>query len=277
MDAIISGLTGSAVLIEGEYYSLLDDTSEGQPVPISTHHIRAFLQNANDAVFVENTSLDAVKAQVSLAYDKQEALDLFLIGLDQNLSDELRREAVKVLEASFNNIGIYTYLQHLFFARPLANNADLTGAISFCNQQATSLAALYQSVRDHHVWISMTWEHWNMASSVLNDAAQHEAMQTLAIESGVFYTIVNGLAIGKLSEVKPSILLQLQHLPTARQIISDWFEQLEICAAKEAIVPTRVALIKIFIDSTLTRSWENRWNAKFQTFSARGDNIVLFI
>jgi len=228
VNAVISGLTGRALLIDGEKYSLLDASCE-VVVPVTLSQVVDFLHQAHDGEFINDTTLNLVREQLALAYDKQESLDLFLIVLDQNLSNDIQFEAIDVLETSLKRPEIRTHLLNLFFTRPLPDYTDLSVAIELCLiQNANLLSGLIKSIQYHQSRISIAWKYWSLIpKSTFGDEAKRKTIQSVAIKSGVFYAIVLGMSEGNLAKAESKALSNLKQQPNFQQIISNWLLHLK--------------------------------------------------
>src|SRR3989442_2595457 len=98
MDALISGITGRALLLDGDSLTSLDVDDPSRRVFRQPSDLPFLFGDATDLRVIEDSDIDAITRQLQRASNSECALDLTLIALDAELSEEIRVEAVEDLE-----------------------------------------------------------------------------------------------------------------------------------------------------------------------------------
>jgi tetratricopeptide (TPR) repeat protein len=129
MDAAISGRAGVAVLIDGKALFSFDVDEPHDLVPRETYEARLLLSEARDLQVFENVTHDDVIPALDRAFKSACALDLALIMLDAELSDDCRIEAADDLEALIRDSDIRIRVENVMYARSLPKGGDIAGAL----------------------------------------------------------------------------------------------------------------------------------------------------
>ena len=199
MDAVISGRTGTALLMDGGSLFSFDVDDVDTCVPRQQSDLPFLFGDATDLQFLENVDPDQARHQLELAYNGACALDLTLILLDSELSAGIREEAAEDLEELFTNAQIIEFLESLLYARPLPAAADVTGAIERSDGVgAKPVAAVMQSLLERQPFIRKACQEWNEipASDFGGESAKVQFHQ-MASSEGLFRALVKAYMDGK--------------------------------------------------------------------------------
>jgi len=162
MDAVISGRAGTALLKDGNSLFSFDVDDMDRVVPRQQSDLPFLFGDANDLQFLENVDPAQARRQLELAHNNACALDLTLILLDAELSDEVRGEAAAELEALFADTQIIERLEYILYARPLPGTADIIGAIERSRRiEAATLESVLQNLFDCQPFIRQACQEWD--------------------------------------------------------------------------------------------------------------------
>jgi len=103
MHAIISGSAGLAILVDGRKLASLHAEAPTEIIQRQTGDINFLLGESGRVVVLEDVDLNKVRDELALACDSEEALQLFLMLLDPELSKTTRQEAAEALEELLRN------------------------------------------------------------------------------------------------------------------------------------------------------------------------------
>lgn len=126
MNAAISGIRGYAVWIESGEAMLVD--LDARPRVARPDLVRRLLDEPGDTCFVECSDVAEVHRLLVEAADEADALQLALIVLDGQLSEETRHEAASELGELFEHPRNLEYVERILYASPLGPEHDLVGA-----------------------------------------------------------------------------------------------------------------------------------------------------
>jgi tetratricopeptide (TPR) repeat protein len=218
MDAVISGRAGTALLIDGNSLFSFDVDDVNAIVPRQQSDLPFLLGDGVDLQFFENVEPDQVKQQLELAYDSACALDLTLILLDSELSDEVRKEAVEELEALFADTQIIERLENLLYARPLPDAADIIGALDRSEETGAKIVTVVtHNLLERQPFIREVFLAWNaIPSDIFGGVEQKAEFQRVAVSEGLFRALV----IAYLDEKVNEFLLDALGRPSIRALRS---------------------------------------------------------
>jgi len=135
MQAVISGRSGVALLLDGEQLSSLHAGTD-EIVRRRERDIPYLLGEATDLQFLENVETPEVSRRLEIATAQANALHLALILLDPELPQEVRCEASDELDDLLGVAGVRAGVERVLFSQPLPGEADLRGALSCCSGRA---------------------------------------------------------------------------------------------------------------------------------------------
>ncbi|NQU12212.1 hypothetical protein HQ590_15565, partial [bacterium] len=97
MNAVISGQTGVGILVDGEELVSLRAGSL-EPASCTPMQVPYLIGSATDLAVMENVQVADVAAELELARDREDALQMALILLDPSLPEDVREEAAAAFD-----------------------------------------------------------------------------------------------------------------------------------------------------------------------------------
>src|SRR5690349_11544423 len=101
MNAIVSGRSGRALILDGESLQSFDLDGPDSMLVRHPSELPYLFGEAKDLRILENTNVESVAHKLQGESDFTCALDLTLISLDPELSDDIRQEALQELDKLF--------------------------------------------------------------------------------------------------------------------------------------------------------------------------------
>ncbi len=215
MDAVISGRAGKALLLDGDSLKSFDVDDPSILVSRRQADLPYLFGETQDLRVIENTDIESVQQELKHDCDCNWALDLALISLDAELPDEIRKEAIEGLDELLADSRVVERLENILYARPLPEDADLTGALNLCGETRFSNAlALLQRFQERQQLIREISEAWDIIPTHLFGGYDQQAeFQHVAVREGLFRALVIMLE----SQRKASSLREVSiHLASAR-------------------------------------------------------------
>ncbi|MEA2562780.1 MAG: polymerase sigma-70 factor, subfamily [Acidobacteriota bacterium] len=247
MNAVISGQSGVAVLVDGPRLASLHAGSDAAPVDRSPGELRFLLGDARDLEFLEDITPEEVGSRLQVATLKYDALHLTLILLDPELSHDTRRTAAEELDELLTDEEIARWVESILYARPLPKSGDPVGARSACTSRTKRTRAFLgklQSLQSviaevHEAWEGIPTHHFGT-----NDDRKHAL--SIAVKEGLFRDLVEIRAARKSADdfvaqslMKPS----LEELPNAQQALAGWVNGLHDPEEAWPSVPSTVSYV----------------------------------
>src|SRR6185295_9967399 len=140
MDAVISGKAGKALVLDDGVLMSVDLNDASEFVPRRPADIRVLLGESNDAIVIENATREEIIRRLEIEKCSATALDLTLISLDPELSDEVRMEAVEALDELLADAAVVVSVESTLYGKPLPVGADVMGALAFCEGRGASIS-----------------------------------------------------------------------------------------------------------------------------------------
>src|SRR5262245_48864467 len=136
IDAVISGRTGTALLIDGDS-SFSFEVHNQLLTPRQPYEWRFLFGDAKDLRYLEETSLSLVKETLQCAYNDVCALDLMMIILDSKLSDDVRQKAVEAIETLLIAPEVVQRLESILYSQRLPDVAviNLNKVFDYCDKK----------------------------------------------------------------------------------------------------------------------------------------------
>jgi Putative Zn-dependent protease, contains TPR repeats len=232
MQAVLNGLTGAGLLIDGDRVSLLRADGEPSTTPGRFSDLPQVLGEARNVEFVNVSTANQALETLRRDHLREESLDLALILLDRDLSDETRAEAAEVLNEALD-WDLRSWLEGVLYGAPLPAGADMAGALRHARGMAgTAVASMLSRLSDLRDVIQRVHEAWNSvcARDLPNPAARHEAT-VLAARNGVFRHLVHAAEGANYAEFRFVALKVLQPVTGHRQIVADLISELKLLPA----------------------------------------------
>jgi len=227
MDAVISGIAGKALLLEGDSLTSFDVEDMSHSTKRYPSDLSFLFGDARDLRLMEGSDIASIKRELQLASDKQCALDLALISLDPELPTDIRIEAVEDLEVLLTDEFVEKSLESVLYGRPLPEAADINGAIECCNKAKVARAkASLKRLKDHQPSISEVSKAWDaVPTNLFGGREQRTEFQQTAVTAGLFRALAltreTQATIG-LFFVNAGLNTSIQRLPNYRDILQRW-------------------------------------------------------
>jgi len=255
MNAVISGSSATALLIDGERLTSIHADAIDTPVLRKPADLPFLFGEGNDLQFLENVTYKQVTDHLRSARDKDDALQLTLILLDKELSKKVRQGAAEALEEllnkefelSFGNLpnktsdklptnnSVSEYLQNVLYAHPLSKNADLDGAKECCELGSAVLVQYFlEKLQELQPIIHEAYLAWEAIPDATFGATEARAQyHAVAINQGLFQDFVKTIADGENESRFLSKSLQksaVKKLPKSKTVLHDWIVRHESIA-----------------------------------------------
>jgi hypothetical protein len=222
MNAIVSGRSGRALIIEGDSLKSFDVDDPSKIVPRQKADLPYIFGDAADLRILENTSLESVKRELRNDRNFTCALDLALISLDAELPGEIRQEALVELDELLASDDTLEQVESVLYAEALPEAADLKGAFELCGTAKTSDSFL-RRLEEYQPRISTVRHAWeSMPMSRFGSAEYRNEFKAVAVREGLFRALVLNVlprtAASRRAVLSPSI----QKLQNHEQILRYW-------------------------------------------------------
>lgn len=191
MNAVVSGQSGVAVLVDGTWLASIHAGSDAPPVDCSPGEVRFLLGDARDLEFLEDIAPEEARRRLEAATSNYDALHLALILLDPELSHDTHRTAAEELEELLADDGIARWVESVLHARPLPRSGDVVGACSACTGRTRRTRALLGTLASLQPVIAEVHEAWERIPTHLfgtEDDRQHAL--SVAVKAGLFRDLV---------------------------------------------------------------------------------------
>lgn len=225
MNAVVSGHSGVALLIDGDTFSSIhfgeDEVRQRRP-----GDFRLLFNGARDLQFLEGVELEQVRERLDLESTRIDALHLALILLDPELAHDTRRTAAEELEELLTDESITHWLESVLHARPLPRSGDPVGAHSACTgrtERTRAFLGKLESLQPVIAEVHEAWERIPKRSFGTDDDRQH--VLSVAVKEGLFRDLVAIRAAREpLSDFVARSLMNpaFGKLANARQALDDW-------------------------------------------------------
>ncbi len=230
MQAVLNGLTGAGLLIEGDRVSVLRIEGDSSLRPGQVAELPRVLGEGRNVEFVGVA--DAEQALQILRRDqlREECLDLALILLDPELSAATRTEAAALLNHMLMDWELRSWLEGVLYGAPLPSGADLDGAVRYARDVGgNALIAMLSSLASLQGVIARVHEAWNsVCQRVLPSSKAAKEATVLAARNGIFRHLVHGVERANTNEFRFAALSVLRPLAGHRQIVEEVIRELQV-------------------------------------------------
>jgi RNA polymerase sigma factor (sigma-70 family) len=194
MDAFVSGRAGVAIIVDGDRLLSMNLEPHTPPIPCTFRDVRFLLGDARDLLLVEHETFDEIRADLAVARNQDDALQLALFTLDAELSDETREEAARALEELLASNMVLAFVEGVLLSHPAPKSADVIGAIRLADRaHAARAETFFGRVASLQPRVEEVWRAWE-ALPLSFFADEDERVRTRAglVRAGVFRDFVNG-------------------------------------------------------------------------------------
>lgn len=154
MNAIVSGRSGRALIIEGETLKSIEIDDPSTFVPRKQSDLPYLFGDSADLRVVENTSAGSVVSLLTADFNFTLALDLTLISLDAELESDIRLEALEGLEELFADWKTIERVEHVMYSHPVPDDGDLDGALAICSSELELVSGFLQRLEERQTAIT---------------------------------------------------------------------------------------------------------------------------
>jgi RNA polymerase sigma factor (sigma-70 family) len=227
MNAILSGSAGVAVLVDGGSLFSIDIDRLDEVVPRRPREVPYLLGDAEDQQVVENVDAETVKRLLDEAWRGTETLQLALILMDGDLSDETRALAATELEEALGTKSTQEQVEAVLWSRPLPPAASIEGAMALCERAgATNAKRMFEQVRARQTPIREVWETFEGLPEPLfgDDAGDRARARAGLVREGAFRELVAAREGGKGGGAAAALLLRpgVRAVRNHRAIMAAW-------------------------------------------------------
>jgi hypothetical protein len=227
MNAVISGRSAVALLLDGDRLASIHADAIDQPVPRQPADLPFLFGDGYDLQFLENVTSQDVAHHLKLARDSDEALHLALIVLDSELSEEVRQEAAAALDELLIDVHVSQYLRSVLYAQPLPDSADLRGAFDCCKRGSAKLVqdlfiALHQ-LQPQIRSVRLAWDA--IPKTTFGSKKTRAQCYAVAIREGIFRDLVIKIANREALNTFLTNSLQnpvIKSLPELQKVLQRW-------------------------------------------------------
>ncbi len=230
MQAVLNGLTGAGLLIDGDRVSLLraDDVLSATPGRLSD--LPHVLGEARNIDFMSVAGADEALGILRRNHLREESLDLALMLLDSDLSEATRTEVAAVLNRELLDWDLRTWLEGVLYGAPLPAGADMDGALRYARGvEGSTVTAMLSRLSDLQNVIGRVHEAWNsVCARVLPLPAARNEATALAARNGVFRLLVHATEGANYDEFRFIALSVLHPVAGHRQIVNELIRDLDL-------------------------------------------------
>src|ERR1044072_523117 len=160
MNAIVSGRSGRALILDGESLQSFDLDDADKMIVRHPSELPYLFGEAKDLRILEDTNVASVAQELERENNFTCALDLTLISLDPELADDIREEALVELEELFADATLIERVENVIYAAPLPDDADIIRAQELCAANLEVVQKFLQRLNDHQPAIVTAFETW---------------------------------------------------------------------------------------------------------------------
>jgi tetratricopeptide (TPR) repeat protein len=224
MDAILLANSGAALLLDGasRYYLHLREIDS--TVKRASFESPFFLDKTETLRLLNDVTIEEATEQLKQLYNREEALDLFLILLDGDLSRETRQGAAVALKDALRDDRVTFSLKSILYSRPIPGSVDFTEAEVISEKcDADSVSRLLEAISSRQDVIARAHQGWAMIPrDLFADAIDQTSAEILAMDSGLFVNLVECLVRGNVDRFRFQALDTLSSIKGFREIVNTW-------------------------------------------------------
>jgi tetratricopeptide (TPR) repeat protein len=240
MNAVISGTAGRALLVDGDSLSSFDAGDPSKLVVRQQSDLPFLFGEGRDLRVIEGADLDSIAKELKSEADLNLALDLALVSLDEELEEDIRKDAIQDLDELLVENQLVARLENILYARPLPDDGDLVGTLKLCaDSHSPNALSLLQRFEKHQSVIAQVSAAWNSIPTKSFGSYELRAdFQHVGVREGLFRALV--LALAKPTEIpmpepqtgiqaklssfflNASLNSSVQGLRNHRQIMQSW-------------------------------------------------------
>jgi tetratricopeptide (TPR) repeat protein len=227
MNAVISGTAGRALLVDGKSLKSFDVDDPSKLVERKQSDLPYLFGEGRDLRVIENSDIASIATELKSDSALTLALDLVLISLDEELEDDIRKDALQDLDELLVEAQLRERLEGIMYARPLPDDADLAGALKFCDSvRLPNSFAFLEDLGRRQPLISKVSAAWDVIpTKVFGGYEQQSHFQRVAVQRGLFRSLV--ITLETPSPISKFLLnfglnKAIQQLRNYRQVLQEW-------------------------------------------------------
>src|SRR5215213_4352002 len=225
MNAIVSGRSGRALILDGESLRSFDLDDPNNMTVRHPSELPYLFGEGKDLRILEGTNVASVADELEREQDFTCALDLNLISLDDELADDIRQEALEELEVLFADGTVMERVENVMYAAPLPEDADLTKALELCDANLKIVQGFLKKLGDHQPAIASAVDAWEIIPVDKFPSFQNKKhFRYVAVREGLCRALATLESPGSISAflLKANLNPQIQQLPNYRQVLQEW-------------------------------------------------------
>ena len=240
MNAIVSGRSGRALLLDGESLKSFD---LDDPTTIVSRHrseLPYLFGEAADLRTIENTTIESVERELKADCHFAWALDLALISLDAELEDDIRTDALEDLEGLLADGAVLTRLGNVFYSKPLPEEADLHGALNLCDSRLRAVTAFLTGLQERQPSITSVNDAFELIpTKTFGSHENREVFRHVAVKEGLFHSLATVDLAASIStfHLKARLSTAVQKLPNYRQVLQAWTKPFRQSPKTQDLIP----------------------------------------
>lgn len=234
MNAIVSGLSGAAMVLNGNETSLLR-VGSGEAVSGRPEDFPFVFGEADDLQFLEDVELPEVTHHLEMAFAREQSLQLALVLLDRGFSPRTRRAAAEELESLLHRGDAERFVESVLYAHVLPASADLAGALSCIPGDARRVRKLLGALGEHQgdiAAVQLAWEA--LPPRLFGGDANRSRVRAAAIRAGWFRELARWCAQGHGGTPGLSALAEAPQGARLPELLREWTLELRAAAARDA-------------------------------------------
>lgn len=226
MDALLSAPAGVALLIDGHELSSIHVGFPGRRVPRRPEEVHLLFGERSELQLIQNVDLDEISRRLEQEVDAAEALQLALILLDPEASDDIRQEAAVELEDYLGRGDCRERLERVLYAHLLPGDGDLDGALAHSDGHAPKAHLLIRDFASLQPEIDEVRRAWlAVPDSLFESETDRRRFQAAAVREGLFRGFVLARREGKPVDpllVSALLKLAIRDVQGYRNILLAW-------------------------------------------------------
>jgi tetratricopeptide (TPR) repeat protein len=225
MNAIVSGRSGRALILDGESLKSFDLDAPSTIVSRHRSDLPYLFGEAADLRTIENTTIESVERELRMDCHFTWALDLALISLDAEIEDDIRSDALEDLEQLLAESATRQRLENVLYSKPLPEDAD-KGALDHCDPQALSIVfGFLKRLEERQPSILSVHHAWEIIPTrTFGGQENRETFEHVAVKEGLFHSLATLDTVASISsfQLKAGLTPSIQRLPNHRQVLLAW-------------------------------------------------------
>src|SRR6266480_3931726 len=186
MQAVISGISRKALVVDGDSLQAFDVDEPTKLINCHQSDLPFLFGEGRDLRFIEDADLESIGKELKSDSDLTLALDLTLISLDEELDEDIRKDAIQDLDELLAGDHVAKHLENVMYARPLPDDADLPSALKFCDKsRLPNSFAFFDDLCQRQPLISKISAAWDVIpTKTFGDHDQKSYFQRVAVQEG---------------------------------------------------------------------------------------------